>query len=521
MFSIPHRRFKSDRPAEQSKALLDAICQGRTAEEKQRLGATICPWALSFDASTFRESRRGPLSALAHFNPMAATVAKHGDLDLFKGHLRHPVFFGESPHIENSDRNGYEHKDRDLTMACALEAAALGRVDLLAALHEACLDHVAARAPDPDGHRRYSQAETSIDRFLEFRGDQAKKLLQWVASSSLDEESILRTYRWIESHVGKKKQGDYDLYYDKPVNLALELLDCACECESPKCAEIAIALGAEPLLSHLDALAGFGALDLAERIAKVAKAPNAKQRDRLEPRFGTPKDERSSICDKMAFSFSRALTDIARGHFERRDDEAWREVTWANFSDYRAHIHAACARALSGAFDSPHDKPELLEKNKDRLASIARALCSLDLPGDAEALSRIQHLRPNAPACAEELLHIAQLGRDELGERLEGAELGEADAFCQKIIKHHLDASKMKPLPGHGSSAISAYESRVKNLFEAIYAISCRESSCMSPSTRESFHAHVAQSGLAMELERRALEEASAMPIKRRGQLKA
>lgn len=521
MFAIPRRRFKSDRPATQSKALLNAICQGRSAEEKQTLGATICPWALSFDASTYRESRGGPLSALAHFNPMAATVAKHGDLDLFKGHLRHPDFFGESPHIENSDRNGYEHKDRDLTLACALEAAARGRVDMLETLHEACLAHVAARAPDPEGHRRYSRAESSVDHFLEFNSDQAKKLFQWMASSSLDEEAILLTYRWIESHCGKNKKAGYEFYPAEPTNLAQELLDCACECESPKCAEIALALGATPLLTHLDALAGFGALDLAERIAKEAKAPNPKQRDRLEPRFGAPKDERSTICDKMVFSFSNALIYIVQGHFETREDNTWRESTWADFSDYRTLIHSACARALSGAFDSRHDKPEQLERDKDRLASVARALCALDLPGDAEALAKVEALRPNAPACSEELLHIALLGRAEFGERLHGATLEQADEFCKKLIKHHQDASKRKPLPGHGQRGIDAHDTRAKNLFEAIYAASCRESSCMTPSTRETFRSHLAQSGLTMELERRALEEASATPTKRRGPLKA
>lgn len=522
MFSSPNRFvYRTGSPLHEAQALFEGLCAGKDDESLRALGATLPPGLIVCDAQRYREHHGGPVRAIPHFIDMASAAAKHGSLPLLAGMASRPDFFEHQPYMEM--RESTAHEGKPLAQACAREAAARGRVDMLAMLAAAESLFKAARHA---GDRRLNRTQ-EWSRFqpgLSNLGtEQAKDLLEFAAySSTCSDEQVCAVAHWVGASCRSSRGNDGSSSPISPSDFAALWLDVACESGKPSAILDALSLGASPEPRHVALAADRGAVQAAKAMALLAQSPVV----RPGRRHSILRDEsKDPVAESMARSFEHAFDSIACGILEwRSPSELSREATWAEFSDHREVFHANALMALRGDFDTAADEPSGLDAAKARLASAARAMAALDPKDPCARVAEIDAVRLGSAPLSPELILLARVGSPRFATALDQASIAEASEACRKLCLKHAEASKAAPGPDPSNRSAGGHDSAARQLDllrVALYELYSRESSKLGTSTRQLLAEELSARGLSREFERRVLDQASGPASKRRGPLRA
>lgn len=494
MFATNSFAQRSDHPLAAAAPLLAALAAGKTPAEARAAGASIPPWLFISDPFIYLDA--GSRRAAQRLMSIAVAAAIGGHFDILDGMSSRSDFFDDAP--LHDMREPIHHGHASIPMACALEAMARGRLDILHMLEaKARAAHALGAASDTGRHGR---------ALLELGDSDRERLLRRLSHAhGLAPSQLTQGYAWVLklSSASARRR------------LPADWLAIACESGNSAAAMAAVSLGAIPLRSHVHSAAQRGALDAAAALAPLAD-------EALPPRAPA---KAPSVAELMAESYASSIDAIAKGATEWRDpSDPSRESTWADYSDHRDPIHRACLMGLAGAFDSTGDEPSALAGAKARLASLARALCSLAQPGDEDRLAQIQAALPGAKPLAEELSLLARVGSARLPGALAQTSPGQAARFAATLTKAHADAASASASPmarRHGAERAKWRADHLDHLEAALWACFEIQRDLFDHATRDSFQSYLANAGLATRFERQALEAASALPPKRRTPLKA
>lgn len=515
MFSIASVHHKTDRPLHQAATMIRALSQGKTDAEQFALGASLPPWQIIADTVAFKHHNQGPTLEHTHFMTLPVALVRAGELHLLRGLFSRHDFFSARPELPRV--TGLDHSGDSLALSCALEALAWGRLDILQALRDQAIKITSAGSTNAQGVDSRSAMELT-----ELREDTCQSLLTALAyAQGLSADKVHECAQWTRFATSKDVSS---------AQFAQLWLSVSCLCGNSAGISSALKLGAAPERSHVVASAKHGALEMATLMAPKVSHVELRQ----SPRREWPHEQGllpTSVAKQFFSSLLFSLEYISKGLHAWHDnhDTTWRESTWADFIDYRDHLHNAILMTLSGKFDTAADSREELDTSKDALASIGRAFACYDAKDhDDSRLVAIMQARPEAPVKANELLFLAQVGSPLLTPMLDASSVQEASTFSAMLFEHHKKSHDM--MEKHKAQTQSSNPKRVAHhtqearahdhLLGALYLISSRESSLLNSQARSALANILVQFGLTADFERRALEAVSASCSKKRGPLK-
>lgn len=514
MFATKNSFQRSDRPLFSAAPLLAALVTGKTPEEARALGASIPPWQIISDPIVYMDHGAQRASHRLMFIAIAAVI--DGQFDLLDGMSSRLDFFSDAPIHEM--RESVLHSQSSILMACAFEAMGHGQFKMLAMLEASALaeeQRLFSLDSRGDGGR---DGQTILD----LRDRDREHFLRLLSNApSLCSAQLLEGYAWIFKLTAPHSRQ----------NLPNDWLAIACEAGNSEAVMAALSLGAKPEPFHVLSAAQRGALDAAASMALLSnKTPpqRAGSKTTLHAQRQAGRDSvdpsRSSVVEAMEESYAHTLEYVAQGATEWRSPyDTSRESTWADYSDNRDAIHRACLMGLEGAFDSLHDDPVALARAKARLASHARAFCSLGQPGDETRLTQIEQAHPGAKPLEEELALLARVGSARLADALGQTDQAEGSKFALALEKYHATAaaSAQRPMARHHSpERAQSMQTNRDHLQAALFACHERESSILDAPARNQFRTYLEKAGLSVAFDRQALEMSSPLPAKRNRPLK-
>jgi hypothetical protein len=491
--------------------ILNAMFDGKTPQQRRATGASLCPWLPLMDALTFVEA--GSTQAIPRSIPMAAAVARHGDLDALEGIIAREDFFLPVPFSEERVFRA-DHSEVSLAMGCAIEAISMGRLDMLDALARAGRERhqTWSEQPDEQGRSWERRAERAleIDR-LDIQD--VERLIRALAfAPALNVQTRLDAVAWIS-----KKAVDVEGMPKKNrIKTRLPHIWLAAAVASGQAASVqaAQALGAQFNRGHLVSIAGHGLFDLAAQLAPAVVDGATLEHSQ---RSG---EEAPSVCAAMAHGLIHLLEPVARAISEEESSVGSRESSWASFCDHRQELHQGALQALRGMFDTPFDalKPDALDAARDRLASAARALASA-CPTGQQPLdpAQVDELRPEAPSTCEELMFLARLESARLPRSLALAKPAEGDRFARALLDQYdktLKAAQPRGQAGSRADQVSKiHAKRAHGLERAIEFLLDAAPHALSAEAFESLNQKLsATPGLLERIEAWALHRSAGAP---------
>lgn len=426
--------LSAGRMPESTRTLLERSCKGLSAEEKRALGALMRPHepALSTRYVKERPTDQTAVAVISQM-PLAVALTRFGSADLLFGAASRDDFFEDGPRDNNDHRgSGVEYAHVPLPTACAMEACAMARPDILAGLARLTEERMASEGPDGYGRGRFGigagvaewlgmgiggfeRAGFSADGG--FGGLEMSKALRSLAAGSSGKDaarvrecallvlSIMKGGLNVSRMASEAGERDFNDW------VANGLLSVGSEFGANELFEMGLEMGAVPRVKNVEQLLRAGANGQARRAAGLArKALAGKGWTKSVEGGGSNDDEGVAVVRRLERSWQYGLDALAKGSMEKNSNE-W---TWVMFNRGAAQCLELGAAALDGEFDFPSDDKGELSKGKEGIASFLRAVGDW-LPGGAEAAREILEKRGlwDVPASASEALFYAKVGSED------------------------------------------------------------------------------------------------------------